>query len=236
MLKRLVIVAAVVFLSGYVAICGLLYSQQRRILFPAPASKKPAFRRLPGAGHVVVYFHGNAEAAGDVEWLGSVFPGGFVAIEYPGYGDLPGSPTETSIYTAAAQQLESLGIEKSRVVLVGQSIGTGPAVEMAHRGWGNRLVLLTPFTSVPDAAQLAFPWLPARWLVRDQFDSASKAKDIAMPVLVIHGDRDEVIPYELGQRLAPMFPHGRLLTVPGGHHNDLWDRAEVLTAIAEFLR
>lgn len=235
MLRRLLIVAAVTFLTGYVAVCVLLFTQQRKIFFPIPPSKKPAFRRVPETGPVVVYFHGNAMAAGEVDWLAELFPGGFVAIEYPGYGDQPGAPTEASIYESAEKQLNELGVAKDRVILLGQSIGTGPAVELAKRGWGSKLVLLTPFTSLPDAAQLAVPWLPARWLVRDRFDSASKAGGITMPVLVIHGDRDEVIPYELGQRLAPMFPNGKLVTVPGGHHNDLWDRAEVLEAIRGFL-
>ena len=232
LLKRLLTVAAVTILTGYLAVCVLMFTQQRKLLYFPPASKKPPVTR-PGEP-VIVYFHGNGMAAGEVEYIAALLPGGgFRAIEYPGYGNEPGAPTEDSIYEAAERQLK--GLPKDGVILVGQSLGTGPAVELAKRGWGSKLVLLTPFTSVPDAAQLAFPWLPARWLVRDRFDSASKASGITMPVLVIHGDRDEVIPYELGARLAPLFPNGKLVTIPGGHHNDLWERPEVLAAVRAFL-
>lgn len=228
-------IAAITLVASYLAVCALMFTQQRKILFPAPESKAPPLVRVPEAGPVIVYFHGNAMAAGEVQWLADLFPShGFVAIEYPGYGALPGEPTEGAIYEAAARQLSALGLARDRVVLLGQSIGTGPAVEMASRGWGTKLVLLTPFTSVPDAAQLAFPWLPARWLVRDSFDNAAKAPGITMPVLVVHGDRDEVVPYQLGKRLAPLFPQGEFMSVSGGHHNDLWDRPEVLARVRAF--
>jgi pimeloyl-ACP methyl ester carboxylesterase len=232
----LLITALVTLVTGYVAICALMFTQQRKILFPAPASKAPPLQHVPADAPVIVYFHGNAMAAGEVQWLADLFPShGFVAIEYPGYGSLPGEPTEAGIYDAAEKQLVALGIPRERLVLLGQSIGTGPAVEMAKRGWGTKLVLLTPFTSVPDAAQLALPWLPARWLVRDTFDNAAKAPGITVPVLVVHGDRDEVIPYVLGQRLEPLFPNAKFLSVPGGRHNDLWSRADVLAAVRAFL-
>ena len=236
-MRRVLTVVIVTLVSGYLAICALLFTQQRKILFPAPGSKAPAVVRVPDAGVVIVYFHGNAMAAGEVGWLADLFPeAGFVAIEYPGYGALPGEPTEASIYEAAEAQLKALGLPRERLVLLGQSIGTGPAVELSKRGWGTKLALLTPFTSVADAAQLAFPWLPARWLTRDRFDNAAKAPGIDVPVLVVHGDRDEVIPYALGARPAPLFPKAELFTVPGGTHNGLWDHPPVLDRVRAFLR
>jgi uncharacterized protein len=240
---RLARIALLTLVFGYLGAGALLYTQQRRVLFPGAGSRKgPALEpHLPETGPIVVHFHGNAERAADLGWLRLLWEqvgAGFVAIEYPGYGGVPGEPTEEGIYAAAQAALDELvarGIEKDRLVLVGQSLGSGPAVEMARRGWGSRLVLLTPFTSVGDVAQAAYPWLPARWLVRDRFDSASKASEVKIPVLVVHGDQDEVIPYALGQRLAPMFPQGSLLTITGGHHNDLWDREQVVRAILEFV-
>ncbi|MBK7858340.1 MAG: alpha/beta hydrolase [Archangiaceae bacterium] len=234
-MKRLLVIAAGTLIAGYLAICALLFTQQRKLIFPAPASKAPAVRRIaPGdAGPIVVFFHGNADCAGEQQWLADQLGHSFVAVEYPGYGALPGSPSEEAIYTAAEAQLQ--GLPRERLVLVGQSIGSGPAVELARRGYGRKLVLLSPFTSLPDAAQLTLPWLPARWLTRDRFDSASKAPGISVPVLVIHGDRDEVVPYPLGARLAPLFPHGELMTISGAHHNDLWDHREVIERVRAFL-
>lgn len=101
------------------------------------------------------------------------------------------------------KSLVASGVARDRLVLFGQSLGTGPAVEMARRGWGTRLVPLTPFTSIGDAAQLHFPFLPAKWLV--------------------------------GDRLAPMFPHARLMTVQHGEHNDLWGRDDVIARVTAFV-
>ncbi len=229
-------IALITLVSGYAVVCVLVFTQQRRLLYLPPASKAPAVSRVPAQGPVIVYFHGNAMAAGEMGWLADLFGDyGFVAIEFPGYGALPGEPTEASIDAAAEAQLTALGLPNERVVLLGQSIGTGPAVEMAKRGWGSKLVLVTPFTSLPEVAQSHFPWLPARWLTLDRFDSAAKAPGIAAPVLIVHGDRDEVIPYALGARLAPLFPHAELFTVPGGTHNALWSDPSVVAKIRGFL-
>ncbi|MBL8953717.1 MAG: alpha/beta hydrolase [Myxococcaceae bacterium] len=191
---------------------------------------------MPSTGPVIVYFHGNAMSAGGLKWLHELFPAyGFAAIEFPGYGALPGEPTEESIVAASEAQLKALGLPNERIILLGQSIGTGPAVEMAKRGWGTKLVLVTPFTSLPEVGASHFGGLPVRWLMLDRFESAQKAPGITMPVLVVHGDRDEVIPYALGAKLAPLFPHGELFTVPRGTHNDLWDVPEVVTTIGAFM-
>jgi pimeloyl-ACP methyl ester carboxylesterase len=171
-------------------------------------------------------------AAGEMRWLSELLQMRFVAIEYPGYGNRPGEPTEKSIYAAAEEQLREL--QGERVVLVGQSLGTGPAVEMARRGFGTRLVLMTPFTSIPDVAKTTMPYLPIRLLTKDKFDNAAKASAISMPVLVVHGERDEVVPFRLGEKLASLFSHAQLMTVPEGRHNDLWERSEVLKRVRDF--
>jgi len=233
---RLLTIALITLVGGYLAICVAAFALQRRLLYFPPASKAPAYVRVPPSGPVIVYFHGNAMAAGELRWLADLFADhGFAAIEFPGYGNLPGEPTEASIYAAAEAQLKGLGLPNDRVILLGQSIGTGPAVELARRGYGHKLVLLTPFTTLGEVAQSHFAWLPARWLMLDEYDSASKAPGITMPVLVVHGDRDEVIPYALGARLAPLFPRSELFTVPGGMHNDLWGDPAVVAKIRAFL-
>lgn len=233
-------IALITLVVGYAAICFALFTQQRRILFPAPKGGATPAAVIPPTGPVIVYFHGNAETASGSRWLSDLWQhasAGFVAVEYPGYGDQPGSPDEAGIFLAAQHALEGLeaqGVARDRIVLVGQSLGTGPAVEMAKRGWGRRVVLLTPYTSISDAAQLHFPWLPAKWLVRDRFDSAASAPKVTVPVLIVHGTLDEVVPYVLGQQLFAVFPNAELMTIEGGHHNDLWDRPDVLEKVTRF--
>lgn len=94
-------------------------------------------------------------------------------------------------------------------MLFGQSLGTGGAVALAAGGYGTRLVLLPPSTSLPDVAAPLLRWLPMRSLMRDRFDSLSKAGAVRQPTLVLHGTADEVIPFPLGQRLARSIPNGQ---------------------------
>jgi hypothetical protein len=228
------------------------FAAQRSILFPAPkraAGSLPAalgYRRIerPGAPVVdvlhlkapagaptVVHFHGNGEEIGYLLDFGRELHGrglGFLAVEYPGYGATPGQPSEEGLYAAAEVALADLrasGVGPASTVLSGTSIGTGVAVEMAKRGHGSRLVLLAPYTSMVELGQRAMPWLPVRLLMRDRFLSESKAPDIALPVFIVHGEEDEIIPVDMGRRLGQRFPRATVETVPGAHHNDLLEVA-----------
>ena len=94
------------------------------------------------------------------------------------------------------------GIAREETVIVGNSIGSGVAIEMAGRYDPAALVLVAPFVSLPEAAQSNIWWLPARMLVRDQFRSADKIADLDMPILIQHGDADMLVPYEQGRTLS----------------------------------
>ncbi|MDC0712013.1 alpha/beta hydrolase [Stigmatella sp. ncwal1] len=261
-MKRMVWVMAAVLAGAYGLLGGLVFFQQRRFLFPAPpGAREPSLPgatllRLPGpegstvyALHVpapagaptVVHFHGNGEQLADAEWLAQQVQEsglGFYAVEYPGYGLARGrEPSEQGLYAAAEVALEhlhrELGVARERTVLQGQSLGSGVAVEMARRGQGARLVLITPYTSIPDVGARLFPWLPVRLLVRDAFDSASKAPGLALPVFILHGTRDEVIPVDMGVRLGTLFPQATVRLREGMHHNDVLSEP---VALAELLR
>ena len=250
--KRIAVIVLATLAVGYFAIVAVVFALQRSMIFPAPAGARVprsglvrggsfiAFH-LPGP-RVVVHFHGNAEQLADSEWLGGKFVEqglGFYAVEYPGYGLAAATPvSEEAIYAAAEAALSELEktVPREQMVLEGQSLGTGVAVEMAKRGHGSKLVLLSAYTSIPDVAAVAVPFLPARLLVRDRFDTASKAKALALPVLLIHGSADEVIPVEMSRSLATLFPNATLKIIEGAHHNDLIDRPEVLEALVGFAR
>lgn len=194
---------------------------------------------------VIVHFHGNGEQLADLVPLARALAAsgaGVLAVEYPGYGLAEArSPCEAALYAdadAALHHLEDqLGIPRERTVLQGQSLGSGVAVEMARRGYGHRLVLISPFTSVVDMAARVAPLLPTRWLVRDAFDNAAKVPSLELPALVIHGTRDELIPIEMGRRIAAALPDGQLIEIAGAGHNDLFVRdgdtiIQLLTAFA----
>jgi len=148
---------------------------------------------------------------------------GVYGVEYPGYGAASAyRPSEAAIYEdaeAALQRLATeLGVPREHTVLMGHSLGTGVAVEMARRGFGARLILVAPFTSIPDVGARMLPWVPVRWFVRDRFDNLGKALGVTLPVLVIHGTADDVVPFEMGQRLAAALPRAKLLVMDGAGH------------------
>ncbi len=256
---RLLKLAVIALVAGYVLLCGALFFFQRRLVFPAPVDRAPVPRnltelRLPGGsfllwrqvegdGPVVVHFHGNGEQVAHLGWLAAEYAQrgvSFVAVEYPGYPGAAGEPSEASLLATAQEALEMLtsqhGVARERLVLEGQSVGTGVAVAMAARGWGVKLVLLSPYTSLPDVAARAFPWVPVRLLMRDRFDSGAQTAQLNVPTLVVHGTHDEVIPFELGQRLAQAISGAKFVAVERGDHNGLWDRREVTDAIFGFVQ
>jgi fermentation-respiration switch protein FrsA (DUF1100 family) len=181
----------------------------------------------PAAARTVVYFHGNGEVVDDDVWVAERLVSlGFAVtlVEYRGYGrSSAAGPSEKGLCadaTAVLDDLAARGIGKDRVVLWGASLGTGVAVEMATRGRGAALVLVSPYTSIPDMAARTAPFLPVRWLVGDRFDSLAKVPSLHLPAVVVHGLDDEVIPFAMGERIARALHGSHFERIPGGHHMD----------------
>lgn len=189
----------------------------------------------------LVYLHGNGMQLADSASLAPLLQAegwNVYCVEYPGYGPLseerPGEEALIDTAEAAMTLLRTkLSVPVERTVLVGQSLGTGVAAVLAARGRASKLALVSPYRSIPKVASGIFPWLPVRLLIRDRFDTESLAPEISLPVSVIHGTADEVIPFSHGAHLASLFPRGSLTRVEGGHHNDLWVafRAEIVGAL-----
>lgn len=199
---------------------------------------------IAARARTVVYFHNNREtieARADLARALADRGLGAALVEYRGYGRSAGSPSEDALYLDAEAALDALaarGIGPERIVLWGTSLGTGVAAEMARRGRGARLVLMTPYTSIPDLVTHAAPFVPARALLPDRFDTAAKASAIAVPTLVIHGDADEIVPFSMGDAIARTIRGARLLAIPGGRHGDLFAREgpRLYEAVAELAR
>lgn len=184
----------------------------------------------PGA-RTFVYFHNNRETAGvRADLARAIHARGFgvLLVEYRGYGRSGGAePSEDGLYLDAECALDMLaraGTDANRVVLWGTSLGTGVAAEMARRGRGARLVLETPYTSLPDLVSDVAPFVPAGLLVPDHFDTLGKSGGIRVPTLVIHGDADEIVPFWMGVRVAQAIRGAKLVRIAGAHHGDLFAR------------
>lgn len=239
----------------YAGVVALAWSKQRSFLFPAPPLMAPTLgevvsfdggvvlaRSVPGARATVLFMHGNASQLFDwAAWLSRELGDrglSFYAVEYPGYGGTPGEPNEQSVVEAAERAAQWLvttkGVPREQLILVGQSLGTGVAVQLAEKGWGERVVLITPYTSIADAAAEGLPELPVRELLDDRFDSLARAPKVKQPVLIAHGTADEIVPYAQGKTLAAAFPHAALMTVPAATHFDIWLRPQVIDAVVRF--
>lgn len=201
----------------------------------------------PGAP-VIVYFHGNGVVMGDLLWMAREFLKrgvGVVLAEYRGYGLSAGVaapvPSEVGLYDDAEAVFATLtaqGIGPERIALFGESLGTGVAAEMAARGRGASLVLVTPYTSIPEVASRFAFGLPVQLLMRERFDTFAKAARIAVPTLLLHGTDDRVVPYAMSLKLAAKLPRARLITITGGQHNDLFlgPGVRLFDEVADFVR
>ena len=177
---------------------------------------------------VITYFHGNGGHIGyRAERLLSFAHEGFGVLmaEYRGYGGNPGTPSEAGFYTdgrAALAFLDREGVAPNRLVLYGESLGSGVAVALAVDHDIAALVLEAPFTSVAEVAQCHFPYVPASRMVVDRFDSLSRIGKVRAPILVLHGERDRVVPIRYGRALFDAAPEPKEgWFAPEAGHEDL---------------
>ncbi len=192
------------------------------------------FRAADPGRPTIVFFQGNAGHIGNRGFKARGFLDagyGLLLTGYRGYGGNPGSPTEEGLYAdgrAALAFLADRGVAPGELILYGESLGTGIAVhlaaEMAADEPAGGLVLETPFSSIADVAASNYPFIPARWLVKDRFDSAAKIARVDAPVFIFHSRDDRVIPVRFGERLfeAAVEPKSSLWT-DGGGHNALYE-------------
>jgi len=233
-------------MAGDPAAAGLFDAQEIQV------ETKDGLRLLswyqpPTSGQpVIVYFHGNAGTVAGRAYKAAIFAKkgwGFLLVEYRGYGGNPGKPSETGLYEDARSNLAWLrgqGVRPEDMVIYGESLGTGVAThaarELARAGTPARgLILEAPFTSMVDVAAVIYPWLPVRRLIHDQYDSIGKIKEIAAPLLVVHGTADRTVPFDHGQRLfeaAQQPKTGAWLT--GAGHVNVFDFGAA-DAIEEFV-
>ncbi len=188
------------------------------------------YRKAAEGKPTILFFHGNAGHIGHrvskiQDYLNAGY--GVFLLSYRGFGANPGFPTEERLYMdgrAAMAYLVNQNVPYFRMVLYGESLGTGIAVELARGKGIAALVLEAPFTSINEVAQSHFWFLPAKYMIKDSYDSLSKIKQIKSPILFIHGELDRTIPVEFGRRLFMAAPGQKhMILIPGAGHNNLYD-------------
>jgi uncharacterized protein len=187
----------------------------------------PAARREPNLGMAVLVAPGNGgNRAGRAGVAQELSRRGLAVLlmDYRGYGGNPGTPSEEGLAAdalAAAEALEELGYPAGRTIYFGESLGTGVVAALQARRPPAGLVLRSPFTELADVGAHHYPWLPVRLLLRERFPVVGHLSSSQVPVTVIYGDRDSVVPSALSARVADAAPSlVEQLVFRGADHND----------------
>ena len=186
----------------------------------------------------VLYFHGNAGSiAARAQRLADFHAAGFgvALLSWRGFGNSTGTPSEPGLMTDAASAYDWLAqqVDPATIALVGESLGTGPAVQLAAKREVGALLLGAPYTATVDVAAETYPWLPVRVLMKDRFLSREHIRDVLVPIHISHGTADTVIPYHQGQALAAMAKAPVTFnSVPGAGHEVTIDRRTTAAEIA----
>jgi fermentation-respiration switch protein FrsA (DUF1100 family) len=194
---------------------------------------------------LVIYFHGNA---GNIyerlpELIGLSKAGAnILGVGYRGYGKSSGKPSEKGIYkdglASLKYVLETLGYPPDKTFICGRSIGTATAVHISAKRKLAGIILITPMTSGRELAK-HHGFGPFSIIAGNSFDNIEKCSDILSPILIIHGDKDEVVPWAMGKKIYDTLKiTKKMITIEGGYHNDLEFRDPQLfwNSIAEFIQ
>ena len=218
-----------------------LSEAQEAVLDTADGEKVIAWLVPPHAGKpLILYFHGNG---GSLRYRADRFRAlvaggnGLVALSYRGYGGSTGSPSEAGLIAdaEAAYGFALRQVPAERVVVFGELLGTGVAVALAASHKVGAVVLQSPFTSAADIGAMVYWFLPVRLLMKDPFYSDRSIKQVTAPLLILHGERDRVVPLALGERLfALAHEPKRMVRLPFADHVDL-DQYGALAAVLSFI-
>jgi pimeloyl-ACP methyl ester carboxylesterase len=240
MLKTLGVIM-LIGLAAYLAACLYLFTFQRDFIYFPPDSAllrppvtstlavpgallKVSERPLPGS-RALIYLGGNAEdVSASLPLLDRAFPDrALYLLHYRGYAGSTGTPTEQALVADALALFDRVASTQSDVVLIGRSLGSGIAIQVASQRPVAKLVLVTPYDSLQDLAAGQFPLFPVRWLLQDKYESWRYAPRVKAPTLILAAGRDEIIPASSTQLLLSRFANGiaSMKVVDGADHNSI---------------
>jgi len=181
-------------------------------------------------GYTILIFHGNGGHVGHrIKKFESFINAGYglFFLEYRGYADNPGKPSEKGLYNDASAAINFLfdeNIKSNKIILYGESLGCGIAVKLSAEYKFAATILEAPYTSIKDVAQKHYWYLPAKWLVLDQYNIINIVDKIKSPLLIVHGEKDNIIDINFGKKVFEFANQPKeSLFVKNAGHNDLFD-------------
>ena len=190
---------------------------------------------------LIIYFGGNAEeVSGNILSIGRIRASCFLLMNYRGYGDSEGSPSQSALLADAINIYDEIvrkrSIQPEQVVLMGRSLGSGVAVYLASKRFVKGLILVAPYDSLVNVAKFHYPIFPVKWLMKHPFDSLQLAPHIQFPVLNLMASNDTIVPNRLSENLMKGWG-GKTSSVmiQGAHHNDISQFDQYWKAINRFL-
>lgn len=253
-MAKAILILPLLAVFAYAAIVGVIYFSQRGLLYPGATAAfvLPGSPSLPAWGAnvaiatpdgeilqalyleadagspTVLFFLGNADRAANHDLLASTLTErgiGLLAVSYRGYPGSTGSPSERGLLIDGIAAFDWLSARSGGgIVVLGQSLGSGVAVNTASERPAAGVILVSAYVSMLALAKSHYPYLPVGLLLKDRFRSDLKIARVTQPKLFIHGRRDDVIPLSFGEALYAMAPEPKEMLIYDAYgHNDLWD-------------
>ncbi|MCK5131785.1 MAG: alpha/beta hydrolase [Candidatus Sabulitectum sp.] len=254
-MQTFIISALAVIAIGYLTTAAYLYLNQRKFLyFPQPGvlhtneqtieirNGNISLRGWVANEHndnAIIYFGGNAERPeASIEDFKQLFSNHTIYfINYRGYGESDGTPTETGLYDDAMAIYDHIAPHHNHIIIIGRSLGTGVATYLATNRDVHKLILVEPYDCLANIAQLTYPIFPMQLIVKDRYDSAQRAPYITAPTLIIKAENDQVIPASSTDNLIAQFTGTtpQTATIPNATHSDIQDYTQYYLLLRDFI-
>ena len=189
----------------------------------------------------ILFFHGNAgNLFNRVYKLNELnkLDLNVLIISWRGFSGNKGKPTEKNLYhdaQEAVKWLKAQGLDNKNIILYGESLGTGIAIELASKNNFGGIILESPFTSMADVAKLYYPYLPVNLLLKDRYDTKSKIIDIRTPILIMHGKEDNIVPQKMGLELFEKANNPKFSYFPESDDHMMEYNSQLLNKIKLFI-
>ena len=189
----------------------------------------------------LVFFHGNAGNLSNRTYKLnqlSKLDLNIIILAWRSFSGNEGEPSEQNLYNDAKKTIDwlnSRGVKNKNIILYGESLGTGIAVELSQTNQFGGIILESPFTSMTNAAKNIYPWLPVKYLLKDKYDSEKKIKNLQIPILIMHGKKDNIVPFKMGKKLYDLANNPKFFYFTENDDHMLTFDEKLVSTIKDFL-